>query len=284
MIATAIRARFPDVATELVRITTRGDTVQDRPLSEIGGSGLFIREIEDALRARTIDIAVHSAKDLPSELPADMEIPAFVARADAHDVLIASSGPMQLDALPAGARLGTSSPRRQCQLRALRKDLDLASIRGNVDTRLRKLDAGEFDAIVLAAAGLARLGVTDPRSVALPYDVMLPAVAQGALAIELRRDDVDVSAFVSPLHDDDTGDAVIAERAFLRATGGGCNTAVAALAQIDGGTLHLTGLIGAPDGQLVRADRHGPRADGESIGRDLALSLLEAGGRALLQL
>lgn len=280
MVATAIRARNPDVSVELVRITTRGDAIQDRPLSEIGGKGLFVTEIENVLRARAIDLAVHSSKDLPSELASDMTIGAFLPRADARDALVSTY--RGLDAIPSGARVGTSSPRRQSQLRAVRPDLELLDIRGNVDTRLRKLDAGSYDALVLAAAGLDRLGVDDPRIQPLSIDIMLPAVGQGAIAVETRSDDTDIASLVTPLHDADTADAVAAERAFLAATGGNCNTAVAAYAEVDGDTIVLTAMVGAADGSNVRGSRRGSRVDGIRIARELAVFLIDAGGGVLL--
>ncbi|MGI8547942.1 MAG: hydroxymethylbilane synthase [Gemmatimonadaceae bacterium] len=280
MVAAAIRAHNPGVAVELVRITTRGDAVQDRPLSEIGGKGLFVTEIENVLRARAIDLAVHSSKDLPSELAPDMTIGAFLPRADARDALVCTY--RGLHAIPSGARVGTSSPRRQSQLRALRPDLELLDVRGNVDTRLRKLDAGDYDALVLAAAGLDRLGVHDPRIQALPTDVMLPAVGQGAIAVETRPDDDDIAALVAPLHDADTADAVAAERAFLAATGGNCNTAVAAYAEVHADNMVLTALVGSAEGANIRDRRRGARVDGIRMARELAAFLMNAGGGVLL--
>lgn len=281
MVAAAIRAYNPDVSVELVRITTRGDAIIDRPISAIGGKGLFVTEIENAMRAGDVDIAVHSSKDLPSELPPDMVIGAFLPRADARDALV-SSYP-GLDAIPAGARVGTSSPRRQSQLRAIRADLELLDIRGNVDTRLRKLDAGDYDALVLAAAGLDRLQVRDERIQPLSVDVMIPAVGQGAIAVEIRAGDADVAAIVAPLHDADTADAVVTERAFLAATGGGCDTAVGAYARVSGDRISITALVGAMDGRSVRDTSHGQRGDGVEIARELATSLMQRGGDALLR-
>lgn len=280
MIRAALMRRHAGLEVELVRITTRGDTVLDRPLAAIGGKGLFVTEIEDAMRDGRVDLAVHSAKDLPSELPDDMTIGAIPPREDARDVLVA--GVATLAELPSGARVGTSSPRRQCQVRAVRADLDLRDVRGNVDTRLRKLDGGEYDALVLAAAGLNRLGVHDARIHAIPVGTLLPAVGQGALAIETRAGDADVLALVAPLHDSDTADAVVAERAFLAATGGGCDSAVAAYATVRGDTLTLTGVIGAVDGAFVRDDRMGPRDEGLRMARDLAGALLSGGGATFL--
>lgn len=280
MIRAELMRRHAGLEVELVRITTKGDTVLDRPLAAIGGKGLFVTEIEDAMRDGRVDLAVHSAKDLPSELPDDMTIGAIPPREDARDVLVGSVA--TLAELPPGARVGTSSPRRQCQVRAVRPDLDLRDVRGNVDTRLRKLDGGDYDALVLAAAGLNRLGVHDPRVHPIPTRTLLPAVGQGALAIETRAGDAAVLALVAPLHDVDTADAVVAERAFLAATGGGCDSAVAAYATVHGDTLTLTGVVGAVDGAFVRDERTGSRGESVRMARDLASALLTGGGAAFL--
>jgi len=280
MVRAALMRRHPGLDVELVRITTRGDTVLDRPLAQIGGKGLFVTEIEDAMRDGRVDIAVHSAKDLPSELPTDMAFAAIPVREDARDVLIANVE--AIEGLPEGARVGTSSPRRQCQLRALRPDLDIADVRGNVDTRLRKLDEGQYDALVLAAAGVNRLKIADPRIRPIAPEQMLPAVGQGALGIEARAYDSEVLDLVATLHDADTADAVVAERAFLAATGGGCDSAVAAHATVHGKTITITGMIGTVDGAFVRDHSVGPRADATRIARELAAMLLARGGAELL--
>jgi hydroxymethylbilane synthase len=281
LVRAALLARYPELTVSVERITTQGDAVIDRPLAAIGGKGLFVTEIEAALRDGRIDLAVHSAKDLPSTLPDDLTIAAIPARADARDVLVARDGAMLRD-LPPGARVGTSSPRRACQLRALRPDLTIADVRGNVDTRLRKLAEGQYDAIALAAAGLARLGLTEVISEWFAPETMAPAIGQGALAIETRADDAGLAALLAPLHDADTAAAVTAERAFLAELGGGCTAAIAAHATIAGDTLTLAGLIGATDGRLVRDTRAGAVADATRLGAALAASLLAAGGVALL--
>lgn len=275
-------ALYPELPVEVTRITTRGDVVLDRPLSQLGGQGLFVTEIERALRDGAIDVAVHSAKDLPSALADDMQLAAFLPRADPRDVLV-SVGGGDVDGLPPGATVGTSSPRRACQLRAIRPDLALRDIRGNVDTRLRKLDAGDYDALVLAAAGLDRLGVRDARVRPLRRSVMVPAVGQGALALEVRAGDADVAALVAPLDHVDTAAAVHAERAFLATVGGGCDTAVAAHVSIGGDRATLFGVIGAADGRLVRTEREVARADVAAAAGALARDLLADGGAALLR-
>ncbi len=281
MIRAALQAAHPGLSVGVETITTRGDVILDRPLSAIGDKGLFVTEIEDALRAGRVDLAVHSAKDLPSELPPDMALAACPPREDPRDALLSRRGQTLAD-LPAGARVGTSSLRRTCQLRLLRPDLEIVDLRGNVDTRLRKLHEGLYDAIVLAAAGLRRLGLAEHVTEWLSPEQMLPAVAQGALGIEARAGDAATQALLDTLDDRTTRLAVEAERAFLARIGGGCQVPVAALASLDGGTLHLSGLIGARDGRAVRGQRSGPAADPAALGAALADELLDSGGRALL--
>lgn len=281
IVRTTLEAHHPELTVEVQPITTRGDVTIDRPLSKIGGTGLFVKEIEQALRDGTVDIAVHSAKDLPSSLPADMAIAAYLPRADVRDVLVSEDGG-DLESLTPGARVGTSSPRRVCQLRAIRPDVTPVDIRGNVDTRLRKLDAGEYDALLLAAAGLDRLGIRDTRVTPLRRDVMVPAVGQGALALEVRAGDDRTLALAAPLGHLTTAECVEAERAFLATAGGGCNSAIAAHVSIVGEETTITGLIGATDGRLVRDSRVITRSAATAAARELARALLDAGGRELL--
>ena len=263
-------------------IATKGDVIQDRPLSEIGGNGLFVTQIEEALRAGRIDIAVHSAKDLSSKLPTDMALAAFLPRADPRDVLVSRDG-IRLADLPSGARVGTSSPRRACLLSTLRPDLSLLDIRGNVDTRLRKLRDGQYDAIVLAAAGLERLGLAECVTEWFDPQVMIPAVGQGALAVETRAEDRSMIDLVAKLNDLDTATAVRAERAFLATVGGSCSLPVGAYATIEGGNLHIRGMIGAPGGRIVRGELTAPASDPERAGGALAADLLANGGRELVE-
>lgn len=281
MVRDALITCHPGLHVEIEHITTKGDIVLDRPLSAIGDKGLFVVEIEEALRAGRIDIAVHSAKDLPSELPEDMALPAFPGRADPRDALIARDG-LRLVELPEGATVGTSSLRRACQLRALRPDLRIIDLRGNVDTRLRKLHEGQYDAIVLAAAGLERLNLAGEVSEWLAPDVMLPAVGQGVLAVEGRAGDERIARLLEPLDNSDARVTITAERAFLAQIGGGCQVPVAAYAVLEGETLRLRGMIGARDGSMVRGDRRGAAANPKLIGELLAHELLDRGGRALL--
>ncbi len=281
MVRDALLAAHPGLHVALERITTRGDVILDRPLSAIGDKGLFVVEIEEALRAGRIDAAVHSAKDLPSDLPPDMALAALPPREDPRDALVSREG-LGLDALPAGARVGTSSLRRACQLRALRPDLRVEDLRGNVDTRLRRLREGGYDAIVLAAAGLRRLGLDHEVTEYLGPDAMIPAAGQGVLAVETRAGDSAVAALFAPLDDPGSRAALAAERAFLARIGGGCQVPVGAYARIAGGSLRLVAMIGARDGRMVRGELAGAAADAESLGAALADELLGRGGRELL--
>ncbi len=275
----AILAVHAGVEISLERISTRGDEIQDRPLAAIGRNSLFVAEIEDALRSGRIRLAVHSAKDLPSTLADDMAIVAFSTRADARDALISRHG--LLAELPSGARVGTSSPRRACQLRAIRPDLVTLDIRGNVDTRLAKLDRGDYDAIVLAAAGLERLGWLHLVTEFLDTDLMVPAVAQGILAIEARASDDRARALCAHLDDPVSRRCAEAERAFLAAMGAGCNAPLAGFSTEQDGTLTLTAVVGAPDGRTVRVARTGREPLG--LGREVAAALSSGGGAALLE-
>jgi hydroxymethylbilane synthase len=283
LVAAALARVHPDVAIEIVTITTKGDVRTDVPLAAIGGSGLFATELENALRAGEIDFAVHSAKDLPSTLAPDMALAAFLEREDPRDVVV-SRGGVPLRDLPHGARVGTSSPRRACQLRAARPDLTLLDIRGNVDTRLRKLESGDYDAIVLAAAGLRRLGLIDRATEHLAPADMLPQVGQGAIAVEVRADDAETRALVATLDHAPTRAAVTAERAFLARLGAGCAAPTAAHATLhDDGTLTVEGMIGAADGHALRLRRTAPVVDAATLGAAVAEALLVAGGDALLR-
>jgi hydroxymethylbilane synthase len=266
-------------ALELVelQIVTTGDKAQDRPLSEIGGKGLFVKEIEEALLDGRADFAVHSIKDVPAELPPGLSIACIPVREDPRDVLV-SPRHGTLAGLPHGARVGTSSLRRAVALKVARPDLDCVPVRGNVDTRLRKVDAGEYDAIVLARAGLVRLGLEGQATEILSTDVSLPAVGQGALGVECREADASVRAALAPLHDATTATCVAAERGVLRALGGDCKTPIAAHAERDGDSLRLRAFFAAADGSDVRrgervvawpADERGAERVGHDLGREL---------------
>ena len=281
LVRAALAQRWPGLEVRVERITTTGDARRDVPLAALG-RGAFVSEIETALRERRIDIAVHSCKDLPSRLAPELRIAAVLERSDPRDVLVSRDG-APLHALPPRARVGTGSPRRACQLRAMRADLDVRDIRGNVDTRLRKLAAGEFDALVLASAGLIRLGRAAEATEWLAPDVMVPAVAQGAIAVEVRADDREVTDLVAALDHAATRTAVAAERAFLARLGAGCTAAVAAHAVVCANDeISIEGLIGATDGRHVRGTRAGPAAEADALGDALAAQLLDAGGAAFL--
>ncbi|HKP53974.1 MAG TPA: hydroxymethylbilane synthase [Chloroflexia bacterium] len=272
----------PDLDVRIETISTKGDVVQDRPLSQIGGNGVFVRQIERALLEGTVDVAVHSAKDLPSLLSPGLTIAAYMTREDPRDVLVSRDG-STLTGLSTGARVGTSSPRRACQLSALRPDLTLLDIRGNVDTRLRKLREGQYDAIVLAAAGLSRLGLLHEVSEWLEPAVILPAVAQGALAVEVREGDTAAQDLVTPLNDPATSTAVRSERAFLRGVGGSCALPIGAYGIVRGDRLILAGMIGSAHGGMVRGAIEGAVSEGQELGASLAERLLSEGGAAFLE-
>ena len=281
-VAARLRQAHPGLAVELVPLSTRGDEILDRSLAAIGGKGLFLKELELAMQRFDADCAVHSLKDVPMELEPGFALGAILARHDPADAFV-SPRFADLAALPPGARVGTSSLRRQAQLRALRPDLDLRDLRGNVNTRLAKLDAGEYDAIVLACAGLERLGLGARVRARLDAPDWLPAPAQGAIAIECRSDDPATLALCAALDDPATRTCVEAERAMNRALHGSCHVPVAALATLDGTRLHLQGLVGsAGDGRRVRAQAEGAADAPEALGQAVAQSLLAQGARALL--
>lgn len=276
----------PAIEVEIQIISTKGDRVLDVSLPKLGeqGKGLFTKELEDAIFERRVDIAVHSLKDLPTELPAGLHIGAICEREDVRDALVASNDVQSFNDLPQGAVVGTSSLRRQAQILAVRPDLVIKPVRGNVDTRLRKLDSGEYDAIVLAAAGLHRLGFDDRITEHLSEELMLPAVGQGALAIETRSDDESVNLILQALDHKPTRQACRAERAFLKGLGGGCLVPIAAHARVQNGSLSLSGLVASTDGsQLVRSHQSGSIEDAESIGERLAKELISRGADKILR-
>lgn len=287
-VAAALRAAWPDLATELVVIRTTGDHLAHAHLAAVGGKGLFVKEIEEALLDGRVELAVHSLKDLPATLPEGLRLAAFPAREDPRDVLVSRWG-ADVSGLPSGARVGTSSPRRRVQLLAARADLRVEPIRGNVDTRLRKLADGAYDAVVVAAAGLRRLGLEPAGARMLPPEVMLPAVGQGVLAIETRADDRQTASRVAAVNDPPTHAAAVCERAFLERVGGSCTTALAAYARPVAGGLRLDALVAAPDGtRCVRGGATGtpetltePEA-AAALGRAVAERLLRAGAAAIL--
>jgi len=281
-VAARLREAHPGLEVVLVPMSTRGDEVLDRSLAAIGGKGLFLKELELAMQRGEADCAVHSLKDVPMELEPGFALPAILARADHADAFVSNAFD-GLDALPLGARVGTSSLRRQAQLRARRPDLELRDLRGNVNTRLARLDAGDYDAIVLACAGLQRLGFDARIRARLDAPDWLPAPAQGAIAIECRDDDAATRALCTRLDDAPTRTCVEAERAMNRALHGSCHVPVAAFARLGNGRLQLGGLVGsAGDGRLVRAEGEGDAQAPEALGVAVADDLLRQGARALL--
>jgi hydroxymethylbilane synthase len=264
--------------TRIEIIKTTGDKITDVPLAKVGGKGLFTKEIEEALLARAIDIAVHSLKDVPSEIPDGLTLSAIPEREDPRDALVG----LPLARLGQGSRVGTSSLRRSAQLLALGRGLITEALRGNVDTRLRKLDEGEYDAIVLAAAGLRRLGWEDRISELIPVEIMCPAVGQGALAIETRDDGQAAQELVRQLNHSASMTAVTAERALLATLEGGCQVPIGGFAQVDGGTVHLRAMVASTDGtRIIRGERSG--AEPVKIGRELGAELLDNGAREILK-
>ncbi len=268
---------------ELVKIKTTGDKITDVPLAKVGGKGLFVKEIEEALLDRRADLAVHSMKDLPVEIPTGLHIAATTKREDPRDALISAAG-LAFAKLPEGAKVGTSSLRRGTQLRHKRPDLIVVPLRGNLDTRLRKLKSEGLDAVIVAAAGLRRMGWADQVTEYLPVEISLPAIGQGALGLECRVDDARINTMLAPLNDPDTAVCVTAERAFLRRLEGGCQVPIAGYAELQNGQLRLRGLVASLDGkQLVADETRGPAASAESLGKQLAERLLDRGAGKILK-
>jgi hydroxymethylbilane synthase len=279
-IAEQLQESWEDLRCEEVIIKTKGDRILDVPLPEVGGKGLFTHELEAALREDRVDAAVHSLKDLPTEDSPGLSIGLIPERADARDVLINPEG-LELDDLPQGAVVGTSSNRRAAQLLAYRPDLSVKSIRGNVDTRLRKVNTDEYDAIILAAAGVKRLGLQEQISQYLPYEILLPAPGQGALAVQCRAGDGDTLKLLRALEHTPTRLAVTAERAFLEALGGGCSLPVGALATVREAGIELQGVIASPDGTRIQRLR-ATHSDPIELGYELARRAIAEGAGALL--
>lgn len=278
-----LQALHPGLEVELVTFTTQGDKILDTPLAKIGGKGLFVKELEVAMLEGRADIAVHSMKDVPMVCPDGLDIVTICERENPLDAFVSSRFD-SLESLPHGAVVGTSSLRRQCQLRALRPDLVLRDLRGNVGTRLGKLDQGEYDAIILAAAGLIRLGLADRIRARLPDTLLLPAVGQGAVGIEARTDDRAILDLLAPLHHAPTAACVLAERAMNRRLQGGCQVPIAGHAQLTADGLYLRGLVGQTDGRhILRAEcRVASAAEAEQAGDAVARALLDQGANAIL--
>ncbi len=282
-VAERLEKLFPDVTTELVKMVTKGDKILDAPLAKVGGKGLFVKELEQGMLEGTADIAVHSMKDVPVEFPEGLHLAAILDREDPTDAFV-SNHYDSLDALPVNAKIGTSSLRRQCQIKEKLPDAEIMSLRGNVNTRLAKLDAGEFDAIILASAGLKRLGMGERITQCLDAGVSLPAVGQGAIGIECRSDDKVINELLMALHDNETTIRVTAERAMNARLNGGCQVPIAGFAEVRDDQLVMRGLVGAPDGSvLYRAEMTGGLDQAEMIGKTVAEHLLEQGADKILQ-
>jgi hydroxymethylbilane synthase len=278
----ALEGHWPGLTVTLEIIRTTGDKITDVPLAKVGGKGLFVKEIEDALLAGDVDLAVHSMKDVPAALPEELEIVAIPKREDARDVLVTHRGE-SLAELAERSIVGTSSLRRAAQMRLLRPDLVIENLRGNLDTRLRKVEEGVYDAIILAAAGLHRMGWQHRITHYLEPEQFLPAVGQGAIGLEARLTDAEVLRYLAPLHDPDTAQAVEAERSFLLKLEGGCQVPIAGHAVVQGAELEFTGLVASVDGREVfRSRGRAPRSDARRLGQEVAGELLTAGAERIL--
>ena len=278
-----IEKRNPGVEAVLEKIKTTGDKILDVPLAKVGGKGLFVKEIEEALLSGKVDLAVHSMKDVPTIFPEGLHLRAITEREDPRDAVLSRNNARLLE-LPKGAKIGTSSLRRQAQLLHARPDFEMLHLRGNLDTRMRKLSEGHFDAIILAGAGVRRLGWADKITEYLPTEVSLPAIGQGALGIETRTDDKEINSLVAFFDHPDTSVAVRAERALLKRLEGGCQVPIAAYGEVDGDTLKLTGLVASTDGMtLIKDSVEGKRMDAEPLGVKLAVRLLDKGAWDILK-
>lgn len=278
-----IEKQYPGTTVELVKIITKGDKILDVPLAKVGGKGLFVKELEEAMLSREVDMAVHSMKDVPSELPEELHIGIVTKREDPRDAFLSVKYDSFKD-LPQGATVGTSSLRRKSQLAALRPDLVIKDLRGNLDTRIRKLDEGMYDAIILATAGLNRMQWSDRITSFFEPEDMLPAVAQGAVGIELRKDSEELLAGLAFLRDEETTIAVDGERGFLHRLEGGCQVPIGCFGTVSGGKLSLTGLVAAVDGkEVIKKQREGDVADAVTMGVALAEEILDLGGRRILE-
>lgn len=282
-VARLLKIHHPDLEVELVTMKTKGDKILDTPLAKVGGKGLFVKELETGMLEGTADIAVHSMKDVPVDFPDGLHLAVILEREDPTDAFV-SNAYSSLDELPEDAKVGTCSLRRQTQLRERMPNLEILDLRGSVNTRLDKLDAGNFDAIILASAGLKRLGYEKRIAQEIPTDRSLPAVGQGAIGIECRIDDEHVNALIAPLNHSETALRVRAERAMNQRLNGGCQVPIAGFAELDGDKLTLRGLVGYPDGSaLYRSEKSGLATDGEAIGIAVAEEILAQGGDKALE-
>ncbi len=282
-VAALLSRTFPEVTPQLVKMVTRGDKILDAPLAKVGGKGLFVKELEEGMLAGYADIAVHSMKDVPMEFPEGLHLAAILEREDPSDAFV-SNRFANLKDLPLNSRIGTSSLRRECQIKELFPNAEVIPLRGNVNTRLAKLDAEDYDAIILASAGLIRLGMADRITQSLAVSVSLPAVGQGAIGIECRVDDLEINEMLKALHHNETGLCVTAERAMNSRLNGGCQVPIAGFAVLENGQVFMRGLVGSPDGRLIyRAEKMGSVDQVEAIGRLIAEDLLSQGADKILQ-
>ncbi len=282
-VAALLSRTFPEVTPQLVKMVTRGDKILDAPLAKVGGKGLFVKELEEGMLAGDADIAVHSMKDVPMEFPEGLHLAAILEREDPSDAFV-SNRFANLKDLPLNSRIGTSSLRRECQIKELFPNAEVIPLRGNVNTRLAKLDAEDYDAIILASAGLIRLGMAERITQSLAVSVSLPAVGQGAIGIECRVDDLEINEMLKALHHNETGLCVTAERAMNSRLNGGCQVPIAGFAVLENGQVFMRGLVGSPDGRLIyRAEKMGSVDQVEALGRLIAEDLLSQGADKILQ-
>jgi hydroxymethylbilane synthase len=283
-VAEKLRKLMPEAEIEICVIKTSGDIMQDVSLLTIGGQGVFVKELEEALLSCKIDLAVHSMKDVPGETPEELMFAAILPREDVRDVLVSRNN-IKMEFLPKGAKIGTGSQRRGAQIKAMLPDVNIVPLRGNIDTRLKKIETENLTGVILAAAGMKRMGLTEKITQFLPMETMLPAVGQGALGLQIRKSDIDLAKVCAGLNDASTATEVAAERSFLRALGGGCRLPIAALGKLDGQMLTLEGMLAAPNGStMIREKIGGAKEDAEEMGKKLAEIILEKGGRKLLDL
>jgi len=283
-VADKLKKAIPDAEVEICVIKTSGDIMQDVSLLTIGGQGVFVKEIEEALLSEKIDLAVHSMKDVPGENPEGLIFSAILPREDVRDVLVSRNN-IKLEFMPKGAKIGTGSQRRGAQIKALLPDVSIVPLRGNIETRIKKIETENINGVILAAAGMKRNGLAEKITQFLPVETMLPAVGQGALGLQIRKDDTELAKVCAALNDTTTAAEVAAERAFLRALGGGCRLPIAALGKLDGRMLTLEGMVAAPNGStMIREKLSGTINDVEAMGKKLAEIVLDKGGRRLMDL
>jgi len=283
-VADKLKEVMPETKIEICVIKTSGDIMQDVSLLKIGGQGVFVKELEDALLSKKIDLAVHSMKDVPGETPDELIFAAILPREDMRDVLVSRDN-IKMESMPKGAKIGTGSQRRGAQIKAILPDVNIVPLRGNIETRLKKIETENLTGVILAAAGMKRMGLTEKITQFLPVEMMLPAVGQGALGLQIRKTDVELAKVCTALNDATSAAEVTAERSFLRALGGGCRLPIAALGKLEGQRLSLEGMVAAPDGSsMIREKISGSREDAGELGEKLANIIMDKGGKKLLDL